>query len=108
MRIPISSHIATKDLLSKLKERFANQYSCRYFEFGLEPSIIVRKSTWVGAQVTIRDKEIELDFTFPTLATSIAGMVFFYSGIFAIPSLITSWIALQKDIGGFLSKKYAH
>ena len=107
MRIPVSSHIATNELLGTLQERYSNRYSCRYFEFGLEPSIIVRKSTWVGAQITIREKEIELDFTFPTLATSIAGMVCYYSGIFAIPSIITSSIALQKDLGGFLTKKYA-
>ena len=107
MRIPISNHIATNELLVTLKERYSNLYTCKYFEFGLEPSIIVRKSTWVGAQITIRGEEIELDFTFPTLATSITGMIVFYSGIFAIPSLITSWIDLQKDLGGFLIRKYA-
>ena len=108
MRIPLSDPIATNDLLGTLKRKYANRYSCRHFEFGLEPSIIVRKSTWVGAQITIRENEIELDFTFPTIATSIAGMVAFYSGISAIPSIISSWVALEKDLAGFLTRKYAY
>ena len=107
MRIPVSDSIATKELLGTLKRKYANRYSCRYSEFGLEPSIIIRKSTWVGAQTTIREKEIELDFTFPTIATSLAGTVAFYSGIAAIPSVINSWFALEKDLGRFLTRKYA-
>ena len=75
------------------------------FEFG-EPSIIVKKSFWIGAQITMRNKEIELDFTYPNLISGILGAMLIY--ISAFSSIPRSWYQLERELGTFLTRNYGH
>jgi hypothetical protein len=105
MRIPANNKPPELSvLLDALNARFSNRYACKMFEFG-EPSIIVKKSFWIGAQITVRNREIELDFTYPNLISGIMGAVLTY--IAAFSGITRSWYKLEKELGAFLVQKYA-
>ena len=89
------------DLLQKLRARYSDKYRIDLFEFG-EPSIIVKKSFWVGAQITIRKKEIELDFAYPNFLAGILGAMLIY--ISAFSSIPRSWYQLERELGAFLTR----
>ena len=91
------------DLLQTLRNRYSDRYAVSMFEFG-QPSIIVKKSFWVGAQITIRKKEIDLNFTYPSLISGVLGATLLYIGAFS--NLIRSWYSLERELGTFLRKQY--
>jgi hypothetical protein len=91
------------ELLQALRARYSDKYGVNLFEFG-EPSIIVKKSFWTGAQITIRNKEIELDFTYPNLISGLLGAMLIY--LVAFSNITDSWYQLERELGAFLTRKY--
>ena len=113
MRIEFSKPLPSiKALTTLLKTRFSNQYTVRNYGLG-QQSIIVGKSTLVGAQISVDKNEISIDWTPPTAI----GSLLMFLGIteFAViflPFLLKESaaypphsVALQKEIGTFLKKE---
>ena len=104
MRIPANNNPPELSvLLDVLIARFSNRYTCKMFEFG-EPSIIVKKSFWIGAQITVRNREIELDFTYPNLISGILGAALTYVAAFS--NITRSWYRLERELGAYLTMHY--
>lgn len=62
---------SSKQLAEILKNEFSDQYSYELYGFGKEKSIIVRKSIFVGAQISKRKNELIIEgFPNPSIATS--------------------------------------
>jgi len=92
----------TKELLDILESEFSDQYTYKLFGLGEEKSIIVRKSTFIGAQISKSVNEITIEGIQP----SIPAVLFSF-----ILQLITGFSTsssrkLEKEIGFFLNQKY--
>jgi hypothetical protein len=92
-----------KELIQDLKSHFGQ---CAVYEFGSKPtkSIIVRKSATVGAQLTIRENEINVVACYPNLFISTFMSLVTASTIFPF----NSWPAFEKKVLKFLSRKYGN
>lgn len=94
MRIEFSKPLpSVKELSAILSDRFSDKYSVRTYGAG-EQSIIVGKSTFVGAQLSVDNNEISIDWTpsnaFGSLLMSL-GMTEFM--IIFIPFLLKEDVA---------------
>ena len=50
-----------KELIRVLKQDFSDQYSYKLFGLGPQPTVIVSKSWFTGAQITIQKDEIRVE-----------------------------------------------
>lgn len=91
-----------KDLLEELKNEFSDQYTIKIFGLGSQKSILVRKSAWVGVQITLHGNEIYLDGSFPNIVTSSLMTLLSQSTI----APVYKWVELEKKISDFLKRKY--
>jgi len=91
------------ELLRILKDEFSNHYSFRYFGVGPKKSIIVRKSTWVGAQIIIRENSILVDGSFPSVFTS--SLMSLVSTSTLAP--VNQWFEVEQKLAGFLNIRYS-
>jgi len=106
----ISTSIETprpRELSQVLREEFSNRYSYKIFGFGSEKSIIVKKSTMVGVQITPRGDEIAVDHIVPSATGSFFALILGVVGLPNIPPLVESWRSLERETGAFLRRKYA-
>lgn len=85
------------ELIETLKNQFSN-YSVYTFNSEPEKSIIVRKSSTVGAQITVRDNEIIVDACCPNIFVS--TLIGLLSAIFP------PYHNFEMKITDFLKKKY--
>jgi hypothetical protein len=104
---------SAQELVKVLKQEFSNQYSYKLFGLG-KKSIIIGKSTLVGAQISIRENEITIQATAPSLVGGILSAfgstelavfllpVFFRKGLL-LPSQRSEF---EKEIGLFFKHKY--
>jgi hypothetical protein len=106
MNVPLTAPPpSTKELVAVLRQEFSEHYSYRLFGLGNAKSIIVRKSTFVGAQISINAHEIAIRATPPSI---LAGFLNFFrlTELGEIWSLPPQWSALEREIGTFLKHKY--
>lgn len=89
-------------LIQELKKEFSAPYSFKIFNLGSQDSILVRKSAWVAAQITIRGNEIRIDGSFPNIITSSLMTLLSQSTI----APVDKWVELEKKIASFFSRKY--
>lgn len=104
---------ATKELAAILKRELSDRYAYQLFGLGNSKSIIVRKSTFVGAQISISEKEITIQGMPPSIPAyflSFLGLtefafipLIFLGQLWSLPS---QWKMLEKEIGAFLKRKY--
>jgi hypothetical protein len=102
-----------KDLMEILKREFSGRYSYTLFGLG-EKSVIVGKSTFVGAQISVKGNEITIQATPPSVWAGLLSfigltelgfvLIFFVVKYWALP---TDWKGLEKEIGLFLKHKYS-
>lgn len=109
MRIPTSKSLPGQSaLIDILNQEFSGRYSSQTFGLGEDRSIMVRKSPFVGVQITQRNHELDIQATPPSV-----GMAYFLSVLemtglgltFVIP-LRSEWKAFEREIGTFLKKEY--
>lgn len=85
------------ELIETLKSKFSN-YSVYTLGFESQKSIIVQKSSLIGAQITVRDKEINVDACCPN---------FFVSALIGLISAIfPPYAKFEMKIVDFLKKEY--
>ncbi len=82
-----------EELIQTLKKEFSHRYSYSLFGLGLDKTIMVRQSAFVGAQITIRESEIMVDGTFPSIAASCFATIL---SIFA-PAPSSNFSDLEKN-----------
>ncbi|MDQ3394599.1 MAG: hypothetical protein M3512_10885 [Bacteroidota bacterium] len=112
MVIKVKKAPSNEELVETLKREFSNDYSYKLFGLG-KKSIIVRKSAFLGAQVSVQENEISIQGSPPsfgtgflaTLAMTEAAIVVFPLFLFtgASPSKFRK---LEKEIASFLKNKY--
>ncbi len=90
------------DLLQELKSEFPGQYTSKIFGLGSQKSILVRKSAWVGVQITIHGNKIYIDGSFPNIILSSFMTLLSQSTI----APVGKWEKLEKKITDFLKRKY--
>ena len=89
------------DLTQTLKSQFSN-YSVYTFDSKPQKSIIVRKSAYVGAQITVFENEIIIDACYPNIFISSLMSLLTASSIFPF----NSWPKFEKEISDFLKRHY--
>ncbi|UII20549.1 hypothetical protein [Fulvivirga ligni] len=114
MRIELSKNLPSiKELAETLKMRFSDQYTIKTFGLG-KKSILVGKSTLVGAEISVNENEISLTSSPPTIFGGILmtlGMT--ELAIFLLPFFFKQGLSgnsgyreLEKEIGTFLTQKF--
>ena len=101
----------TASLISILKQELPSHYSCTLYGLGKDKSIIVSKSSSVGAQISIRDNEITIQGTPPppvAYFVSFLGWTEFAFLLLAFVGLSTKskLEEFEKELAIFLKKKY--
>ena len=90
------------ELIQELKNEFPDRYTFKLFGLGSQKSILVRKSAWVGVQITVHGNEIIIDGSFPNIISSSLMTLLTQSTI----APVQKWEELEKKISVFLKKKY--
>jgi hypothetical protein len=106
--------IATKPLPDNgqlkevLKNEFSRNYSCELFGLNGQKTILIGKSAFVGAQVSVKEREITIQATPPSVFTG--NFLFFFSLIGAdtiLGLLFRSQLRkIEMDVAGFLKTKF--
>jgi hypothetical protein len=102
-----------KEMAEILEQQFSGQYSYELFGLWNDKSIIIRKSTFVGAQISKRENEFTIEGTSPSITTSIISILApLFAGVAAPGSHLwalffrSPWRKLETEIGIFLKHKY--
>lgn len=102
-----SSHTSpsTKELFRILSTEVSG-YSARFFGLGTEKTILVKKSAFVGVQITRRENEIIVEGSLPSLPACALSGIFMLDGIFYLFEFLfyTQWKSLEEEIGIVLKK----
>ena len=97
---------STKKLATILKKEFSDKYSYEQFGHGAAKSILVRKSFFVGAQITMDGSTFTIDAIPPSVSASFIAMTLqIFANLFIVFALMP-YRKLEKEIGTFLNKRY--
>ncbi len=100
---------SAKQLAETLKQEFSGEYSYRLFGLGSERSVIVRKSTFVGVQVSKSGNEVSVQrLLMPSLSSSIFSIIdILWTGGLLLDGVFGSPVRnLEKEVALFIKKKY--
>ena len=96
-----------------LNQEFSDRCSYKLFGVGTEKSLIIRKSPFVGAQISNSENGITIEGFHPSVAASLLSNLFgFFLGVAAPAEYIWSslfsspWGKFEKEVGLFLRNKY--
>lgn len=93
---------STKEIAEILKREFSDHYSYKQFGLGEEKSIIVRKSTFVGAQISKSGNEITIEGVQPSITAVLFSFILqLFTGFSTSSSR-----KLEKEVCLFLQHKY--
>lgn len=107
MKIITSKEIpSSKELLQILKEEFRNEYSYELYGIGGEKSIIVRKSFFVGAQISKGRNEITVDGIAPSALASLISILLQLLANLYILFTPSKYKKLEKELSVFLNNKF--
>lgn len=109
MRIVTSQTPPTlSELAEILKQELAGHYSYKLFGLG-QKSLLVGRSRFIGAQITINDQEISIQTSSPSLFIGMLLSLAYPLPILLIPLYLLEGCGpgdLEKEIGLFLKHKY--
>jgi len=88
-----------------LQKEFSGRYSFKIFSRRNERSIIVRKSTFVGAQISKSENEITIEFVQPSIPAVVFAFLLIFVGLYA-PLSPFAGKKLEKEMALFLYQKY--
>lgn len=75
MIIKVKNTPTNEELMTILRQKFPGEYSVKEFGLG-KKSVMIKQSTFIGVQVTVRENEILVDSAAPTLAGSFLSSLF--------------------------------
>ena len=97
---------SAKELAAILKKEFSDKYSYELFGLGPNKSILMKKTFFVGAQISINENSITIDGMPPSASASFIAMVLqVFANLFIVFALLP-YKKLEKEIGVFLSNRY--
>lgn len=70
MIIKVKSTPTNEELIALLRKELPSDYSLREFGLG-KKTVMIKKSTFIGAQITVRKNEIAVDESTPSVAGGI-------------------------------------
>jgi len=104
--ITINQDPSPEQIAGVLEQEFSSKYSYRFFGLGNNRSIVVRKSEFVGAQISKSGNQITVHAMSPNLLLSFLDP--FLTGINVIGSVFKHPLKdLETDLVTFLKNKYA-
>jgi hypothetical protein len=110
MRIVTSKTPPTlSDLAEILQQELAGHYSYKVFGLG-QKSLLVGRSRFIGAQITINDHEISIQAAPPSPFIGMLLSLTILLPILLIPMYLLDGVGpgdMEKEIGIFLKQKYA-
>lgn len=108
----VKSTPTNEELIAFLRKELPSDYSVREFGLG-KKSILIKKSTFIGAQITIRENEISVDASAPSLAGGMwSSLAMTELAVVIIPVF---WIAgatqtkfrdFEKEMASLINEKY--
>ncbi|MEQ9301232.1 MAG: hypothetical protein RIF33_21830 [Cyclobacteriaceae bacterium] len=106
MIISTSKHLPKlSDLYRILKAEFPAKRVRLQQGLGSTKTIVVRKSSFVGVQITAQNDQLRVDGTFPSIFTSIIATVALWSTGFSSP-FDRSRMKFEREVSSLLSKKF--
>jgi hypothetical protein len=102
--ITIEQNPSTEEIARTLEQEFSPKYSCSFFGLGNSKSVIVRKSEFVGAQISKSGNQITVHAQSPNIILSSLDALL--SGIISAASY-SSLKKLEADLVVFLKNRYA-
>lgn len=97
---------SANELIEILKREFSDQYTYQIFGIGNEKSILVKKSFFVGAQISKRENEFTIDGIHPSVSSSLIALLLQVLGNLYILFSPSPYRKFEKEIGLFLKRKY--
>lgn len=97
---------STNELVEILKREFSDRYTYEMFGLGNEKSILVKKSFFVGAQISKRENEFMIDGIHPSISSSLIALLLQVLGSLYILFSPSPYRKLEKEIGVFLKQKF--
>ena len=97
---------SSKELIEILKREFSDKYSYEQYGVGANKSILVRKSYFVGVQISKYDNELTIDAIAPSVSASLIRMLMEnLANLFIVFSSL-SYKSFEKEMALFLKKKF--
>ncbi len=107
MRIPVLKPIPTRnELVDLLNREFTGRFTSKLF--GLNNSVMVRKSPWTGVQITEGNAAFDLQVTTPTIGMGYMLAILEMTGLafaFVMP-LRSEGQEMEREIADLLKKEY--
>jgi hypothetical protein len=95
---------SNEEIAQTLEQEFSSKYSYSFFGLGNNKTVIVRKSEFVGAQISKNGNQITVHAHSPNILLSLLDV--FYSGIISAASH-SSLKKLEADLVVFFKNRYA-
>ena len=97
---------SANDLVDILKTEFSDKYSYELFGLGPNKSILMKKTFFVGAQISINGNNISIDGIPPSVSASFISIVLqVFANLFIVFALMP-YRKLEKEIATFLNNRY--
>ncbi len=112
MVIKVNSSPSNEELITALERNFSNAYSYKEFGFG-KKSVLVRKSAFLAAQITVNENEIIIQASPPSFGSGVlASMAMTEASIFVLPLFLLTGATPSKfrkieiEIASFLKATF--
>lgn len=106
MEVEIKVSPSHEGLTGNLKQEFSKEYSYGLFGLGSEKSVFVRKSAFVGAQITKKENGLAIQSCFPlTVINWFFSLVLSLYASGAMLMWTSSYKKLEKEIALFLKER---
>jgi len=101
----VEQNPSPEQIVAMLEKEFSSKYSYTFFGLGKNRSIVVRKSEFVGAEISISGNQITVHAMSPNLLFSFLDP--FLTGMNVIGSVFKSPLKkLEADLVSFLKSRY--
>lgn len=111
MIVSVKRTPTNEDLIALLRQKLPSEYSVKEFGLG-KKTVLIKKSTFIGAQITVRENEISIDASAPSVAGGMWSTLAMTE--LAIVIVPVFWIAgatpsksrkFEKEIATFINER---
>lgn len=106
--LTIKKSPSTDELVEALQKGLPNDFSYALFGLGREKSIVIRKSFFVGAQVSKRGNDISIEGMSPSRASWLLAFLDMLISDRLVSAVFfgSAWEKLEKEIAVILKREY--
>lgn len=107
MRISASKNLPpAQQLLTLMEQEFSPDYSFKIYGLGEERTIIVRKSFFVGAQITKNGNEVIIEGTPPSAVASLFSILLQQLANLFLLFSPSRYKKLERELGFFIHRQF--